>query len=357
MSPSAPSSPPRVCFDVAPPPGAGPPPGVMSIMALQSSKLWPAPPDGSRIALRTRFLGGDPAAHARVLAAMKTLEATANVRFVPVRTGIEAEIRVAFDPARGSWSYIGTDSLTAPQEYPTMNLGWVTPSTDQATLDAVVLHETLHSLGAVHEHQSPAAIVIHWNPAKVYAAYSGAPNFWSKAQIDQNVLTVYQQTGIVNSVFDPDSVMLYPIDPALTLDGFGTRWNTKLSAIDRSFLFGHYPIAGQPPPPPPKPPILPPMLDLPIGADGVQGTFPASPANVPVYKLIIPRPGRWKIRSLPASQIVFHRVSYPSPIRRSMSVPAKGVVLDLREGLMFLEVHIARSVQRGQPFRLVAEGA
>lgn len=350
-------TPPHICFDVPPPPGPAMPPGVQSIMALQTSKLWPPTRDQSRIPLRVRFLGGDATTQARVLACMKTLEATANLAFSQVGPSIVSEMRIAFNTASGSWSNIGTDCLTVPQDTPTMNLGWVNASTDQATLDAVVLHETLHALGAVHEHQSPAAIIIHWNPQKVYAAYGGPPNYWSRAMIDSNVLSVYGQAGIDNTIFDPESIMLYPIDPALTLDGFGTKWNTQLSAVDRSFLFGHYPVLGQPPPPPPKPPILPPMVDLPIGSTGVVGTFPASPANVPVYQMVIPKTGRWKISCAPASQIVFHRASYPSPIRRAMSVPAKGAVLDLRDGLMFLEVHIARSPQRGHPFRLTARGA
>ena len=59
----------------------------------------------------------------------------------------------------GSWSYIGADAATIPKESFTMNLGFVDRST--------VLHEFGHSLGLIHEHQSPFKGGYEWNRDEV----------------------------------------------------------------------------------------------------------------------------------------------------------------------------------------------
>ncbi len=59
----------------------------------------------------------------------------------------------------GSWSYLGTDATSIPLESFTMNLGFV----DRPT----ILHEFGHSLGLIHEHQSPFEGGFEWNREEV----------------------------------------------------------------------------------------------------------------------------------------------------------------------------------------------
>ena len=64
---------------------------------------------------------------------------------------------------QGSWSYLGTDATRVPKESFTMNLGFV----DRPT----VLHEFGHSLGLIHEHQSPFPGGFEWNRENVSSHY------------------------------------------------------------------------------------------------------------------------------------------------------------------------------------------
>lgn len=65
---------------------------------------------------------------------------------------------------QGSWSYLGTDATRVPKESFTMNLGFV----DRPT----VLHEFGHSLGLIHEHQSPFPGGFEWDRENVSEEYS-----------------------------------------------------------------------------------------------------------------------------------------------------------------------------------------
>jgi hypothetical protein len=105
----------------------------------------------------------------------------------------EAEIRIAFMANDGSWSTVGRDALNRayfPAHQPTMNYGWLTESTSDDEYSRVVLHEFGHALGYIHEHQA-ARFIRLWNKEAVYRYFSGSPNFWSKEDIDHNVLQKY----------------------------------------------------------------------------------------------------------------------------------------------------------------------
>ena len=92
----------------------------------------------------------------KVKTVVQEWEKYANVKFTLVATG-KATIRITFDPASGSWSYVGNEvALIKPNEA-TMNLGWIGSSSTTITADekGVILHEFGHTLGLMHEHQSP----------------------------------------------------------------------------------------------------------------------------------------------------------------------------------------------------------
>ena len=55
----------------------------------------------------------------------------------------QANIRVAFQPDKGSWAYVGTDHLQYRHPEPTVNFGWIDVPT--------IIHEFGHCLGMIHE--------------------------------------------------------------------------------------------------------------------------------------------------------------------------------------------------------------
>jgi hypothetical protein len=71
--------------------------------------------------------------------------------------------------------------------------------------------------------------------------FTGAPNYWSKAEIKANVLDLSAPAATQFTKFDPASIMIYPIDAALTLDGTSFVSPAKLSATDIAFIRQQYP--------------------------------------------------------------------------------------------------------------------
>jgi hypothetical protein len=206
-------------------------------MAVVREKLWDI---GANI--RVKFLNGESSVQKKVqnYATQWMNYANINLIFVPSTNKEQAEIRISFDRV-GSWSYIGRDALDIPQNEPTMNYGWLTKESDDKEYSRVVLHEFGHALGAIHEHQNPAA-GIPWNKETVYKYYMGPPNNWSKEKIDNNLFRRYSKNITNFSNFDSDSIMLYPIPAQFTTDGIaiGGR-NSRLSKIDIQFMKQQYP--------------------------------------------------------------------------------------------------------------------
>jgi len=203
--------------------------------AMETFRRWPK---GMR--LRVHFMEGDPVVHRRIEEIALEWCQYANVEF-RFGAGPDAEIRIAFNPHWGSWSYMGTDcSLPQLAGRPTMNLGWLTPTTTEVEYRRVVLHEFGHALGLVHEHLSPAA-EIPWDEKKVIAYYKRT-NGWNEDYIRANVLARSKADAFTR--FDPLSIMLYPVPKELTIGGFEIPWsNSELSALDREFIAQMYPFS------------------------------------------------------------------------------------------------------------------
>lgn len=190
---------------------------------LVASKMWM---NGST--LRVRFLGGTAAQRATVREQASWWSAHANLNF-DFNDAANAEIRIAFDPDDGAWSYIGTDNRSIPLNQPTMNLGFMDGGT--------AAHEFGHAIGLGHEHQNPAG-GIQWNEPVVIQNLSGPPNHWDEATIRHNVLNKYAVNQIRGTQFDPKSIMLYFFPANWTTNGIGTQANEVLSALDKSFIAG-----------------------------------------------------------------------------------------------------------------------
>jgi len=219
----------RACVDRKVPPKPG-----NARMAAVRALQWPL-----RSIIRVAFLDGDAALHDRVRDTALTWRDHANLKLYFVPAVDQADIRISFREP-GSWSYIGTECHSIPTDEATMNYGWLTADSSPDEVDRVVLHEFGHALGCIHEHQNPAG-GIQWNRPAVYAYYGGPPNNWSKEEIDQNVLATHAVDLTVHTEVDTASIMIYPIPPGMTLNGFEVEMNTKLSPTDEAFIRTLYP--------------------------------------------------------------------------------------------------------------------
>lgn len=221
----------NTCLTVDPPEGAdfdvfAPPTGAADDRASGlKNKFWTP---GQTI--RVLFLNGSATLQNKVFAYAEEWEQYANINFVKVSSGT-AEVRVAFDNG-GYWSYIGKDLIYVPANQKTMNLQF-TDNTSNSELRRVTLHEFGHTLGLRHEQQQPLAN-IPWNIPAVYAYY--AQMGWSQQMVNDNVLNKNTEESSQHTVFDPTSIMQYPVSASLTTNGYSIGWNAQLSDTDKSFI-------------------------------------------------------------------------------------------------------------------------
>ena len=190
--------------------------------------------------LRVRFLDGQSSVQAKVEQYAHQWSQFSNITFV-FGDSADAEIRISFLDS-GSWSYLGTDALLISRNSPTMNFGWLTPTTPEDEYSRVVIHEFGHALGCIHEHQHPEQ-GIPWDKEAVYQYYQGPPNNWSRDQVDANLFQTYTKTITQYSTFDPESIMLYAIPNQFTIGDFEVGWNRVLSPTDKEFIGVMYPKA------------------------------------------------------------------------------------------------------------------
>jgi hypothetical protein len=216
---------PKICCDIIPPGEllTSPPPlenGTIRA-AFQYKKMWI-----NGTTLRVRFLDGTPEQQA--IAKEQALWWTdhANLTF-DFNNAADAEIRIAFDPTDGAWSFVGTDCLGIEKTKPTMNLGFLEGGT--------AAHEFGHAIGLAHEHQNPSG-GIEWNDATVIRDLAGPPNRWSESTVRFNVLNKYGADQIRGTKFDPDSIMLYFFPANWTKNGQATKANEVLSTQDKTFI-------------------------------------------------------------------------------------------------------------------------
>jgi len=201
--------------------------------AVITSTKWP---NGSTI--KVSLNGGNATVRAKVIQFAKQWEQYANIKFNFVTNDNTAKIRVSFVSGDGSWSYIGKST---PSSGATMNYGWLTSTTADSEYSRVVIHEFGHALGMIHEHQHPL-VAIPWDKPAVYAYYAAAPNYWTTADVDNNLFAKYSTTQTNFSAYDKTSIMHYAVPNELTIGDFEVGWNTVLSPTDKSFIASVYPF-------------------------------------------------------------------------------------------------------------------
>lgn len=190
--------------------------------------------------LPVRFLDGSPALRARVAEVACQWMDYANLD-LDFDGDDEAPIRVSFEQ-EGSWAFQGKLALQVPPDQPTINFGWLEGGTPQAEVERVVLHEFGHVLGLQHEHGNPAS-TIAWNRPKVYELFGGPPNHWSREMVDQVVFSIWPPSYFpIRKIFDRKSIMIFPLQPELLLEGEPIDTPYELSPLDKQFVAALYPL-------------------------------------------------------------------------------------------------------------------
>ncbi len=166
-----------------------------------------------------------------------------------------ADIRVSFQPGRGHYSLVGTDSRMArnqPRFFsgisalneslnldPNSLLGNVTESR------RVALHEFGHAVGMLHE-QFHKLDKIDWIESRVYAHFFMRYG-WNRSKTKSNVLDVAGQVGVDQTADrDGTSIMHYWFPESLHRNGDAVpkEPNDALSVTDKEFMRKQYSCKG-----------------------------------------------------------------------------------------------------------------
>lgn len=226
--------------------GANPP---KARLALLTGKRWKIGPAG--MVFTVGFLDTATAAlRKRILSHMNAWAKTANVSFAESHDHPMVRIAFASNPPEmsGYWSYEGTDILSIPAGEPTMNLEAFTIKTPISEFHRVVRHETGHTLGFPHEHMR--AELVKLIDRKKAIRFFGATQGWTPEEVDAQVLTPLEQSSIIGTAPDQNSVMCYQIPGSITKSGAPILGGLDIDKSDYDFAGAVYP---KPPKPPKKP--------------------------------------------------------------------------------------------------------
>lgn len=208
--------------------------------AVLITKYWGS--DGVRLGVG--FLDNPPAdLKRRILSHMNAWGSWCNARFF--ETANDPTVRIARTDGEGYWSYLGTDIEHIPDDEATMNLQNFTMNTPESEFIRVIRHETGHTLGFPHEHLRQE-IIDRIDREKAFDYFGGPPNNWSRAEVEQNVLTPLPPFGLFPFVIatadaDEKSIMCYRLPASIMRDGIAVPGGTNITNLDAQFASRIYP--------------------------------------------------------------------------------------------------------------------
>jgi hypothetical protein len=202
-------------------------------IAVLTSKYWGPSPRR----LTVSFMESTPPAlRARIVHHLNAWSKATSISFV--ETSGAGDVRISRG-AGGYWSYLGTDIRLIPRNRPTMNLQGFTMSTPDEEYKRVVRHEAGHTLGFPHEHMR-AELVARIDREKAYE-YFRRTQGWSRAEVDQQVLTPLSSTSIFGTPPDETSIMCYQLPGSITRNGKPILGGKDINATDLTFAGRIYP--------------------------------------------------------------------------------------------------------------------
>ena len=206
-------------------------------IAVIVSKYWGPTPRR----LTVSFMESTPAdLRARIISHMNAWTQTECISFMETQGAGNVRISTG---SGGYWSYLGTDILHIPTNRQTMNLEAFTMNTPEAEYRRVVRHETGHTLGFPHEHMRQA-LVARIDPQKAYEYFLRTQG-WDKQTVDQQVLTSLDESSLMGTPVDQDSIMCYQLPGSITKDGTPITGGTDINQTDYGFAGRIYPKPGQ----------------------------------------------------------------------------------------------------------------
>lgn len=207
-------------------------------IALLTSKYWRPVPR----TLTVSFLETTPSdLRARIISHMNAWTKTGCISFA--ETNDVGEVRISRG-GDGFWSYLGTDILHIPADQQTMNLQGFSMSTHESEYHRVIRHETGHTLGFPHEHMR-AALVARIDKKKAYDFFWRTQR-WDPAMVDAQVLTPLNETDLIATTADENSIMCYQLPGEITIDGEPIAGGLDIDDSDYAFAGKVYPKPAVP---------------------------------------------------------------------------------------------------------------
>jgi hypothetical protein len=202
-------------------------------ITLATRKYWGPTPRR----LSVSFLESTPSdLRRRIVSHLNAWTQTGCIEFAETQ-GV-GEVRISRSPD-GYWSYLGTDILHIPTDQPTMNLEAFSMSTPDSEFHRVVRHEAGHTLGLEHEHMR-RELVARIDPERAYAYFLRTQG-WDRQTVDQQVLTPLDESSILGTPADQDSIMCYQLPGSITSDGRPIVGGTDIDPTDFDFIGRIYP--------------------------------------------------------------------------------------------------------------------